>query len=85
MTFREAARRLRQSAAEARAIAAQLEAEHGDLGWAIARDVIAQAATFDRYATVAEKAAADLGEPAVEDLSWIATAAPGELTEVFGR
>lgn len=85
MTFREAARRLRQSAAEARAIAAQLEAEHGELGWAIGRDVIAQAATFDRYAAVADKAADDAGEPSTEDMSWIATAAPGELTEVFGR
>lgn len=85
MTFREAARRLRQSAAEARVIAAQLEAGQGELGWAIGRDVIAQAATFDRYAAVADKAADDIGEPSAEDLAWIATAAPGELVEVFGR
>lgn len=85
MTFREAARRLRQSAAEARAIAARLEAEHGDLGWVLARDVIAQAATLDRYAAVADKAADDTGEPAADDLAWIATAAPGEVMEVFGR
>lgn len=85
MTFREAARRLRQSAAEARAIAAQLEAERGELGWAIGRDVIAQAATFDRYAAVADKAADDMGEPAAEDLAWIAAAAPGELMELYGK
>ncbi len=85
MSFRETARQLRSIADSARTVATRLEIDHGADGWVIGRDVVAIAASIHRYATVADKAADDTGEPAAEDLSWIATAAPGEVMEVFGR
>lgn len=85
MTFREAARQLRTCASEARGVATRLEADHGEDGWAIARDVHSLAWSLERYADVAERTAENAGEPTAEDTAWIATAAPGEITEVYGR
>lgn len=85
MTFRVAARQFRAMANEARDVARRLEADHGTDGWAIARDVNAIAASLDRYATFADQSADRAGEPSIEDVGWIAAAAPGELMELYGK
>jgi hypothetical protein len=85
MTFREAARRLRSMASEAREVARRLEAEQGTDGWALAHDVNALGATIDRYAVFADQFGERAGETSAEEAAWVASAAPGELMELYGK
>ncbi len=83
MTMREAAEALRRSANEAHQVAARLSGGTESERLAIGRDVEALAWSLERYADVADAIANRAGEP--ERDAWIATAAPGELAEMFGR
>lgn len=83
-TLREAARELTRLATDLRDVAGRLDGpavEH----WAAARDIRAVAANIDFRAARAERIGIAAGEPDPEDVSWIAAAAPGELTELYGK
>lgn len=84
MTLREAARQLTRLAQDARDIAARVDGASPER-WAAARDIRAVAANLDHRAVLAERTGVALGEPDPDDLSWLVAAAPGEVTEVFGR
>lgn len=81
MNLREAAVALRRAANEAHQVASRIDDGTSSERLAISRDVEALAWSLERYADVADAIANRAGEPE----SWIAEAAPGELTEVFGR
>lgn len=61
-SLRETGRELVAIAAEAREIAARIDAPIGDR-WAIARDLRMTAFTIERQAAFCEKRGAELGEP----------------------
>lgn len=84
MTLREAARQLTRLAQDARDIAGRVDGPSPDR-WAAARDIRSVAANLDHRAVLAERTGIALGEPDPDDVSWIATAAPGEIVEVMGR
>lgn len=86
MTLREAARRLQAIAGEVRDVAGQLgEPDRGPHCWAAARDLRAVAFDIEHRAAQCERIGREHGEADPDDTSWVATAAPGELQEVFGR
>ena len=84
MTLRESARQLIGIAAQARDVAARVDAPRGDR-WAIARDLRGIAHNLERNASAAERVGIAAGEPDPDDVAWMSTAAPGEISEVMGR
>ena len=84
MTLREAARRLQAIASDIRDVAGRLDGPE-PVRWAAARDLRSTAFNLEAHAVIAERKGIEAGEPDPDDLSWIVTAAPGEITEVMGR
>ncbi len=82
--LREVAVELDRIATEVRDVAARIDGIDPDR-WVLARDLRAIAHNLERNAMTAELAGARAGEPDPGDLSWMASAAPGEIVEVMGR
>jgi hypothetical protein len=84
VTLREAARRLQAIATEVRDVAGRVDGPE-PVRWAAARDLRSTAFNLESHAVIAERKGIEAGEPDPDDLSWLVTAAPGEITEVMGR
>lgn len=84
ITLREVARELTRIATDVRDVAGRVDGPDS-AHFAAARDLRAIAADLDHRAERAERIGHALLEPDPDDLSWIADAAPGEITEVYGR
>lgn len=83
-TLREVARELTRIATELRDVAGRVDGPDSS-HFAAARDIRAVATDLEHRAARAESIGSALLEPDPEDLSWIVGAAPGEITEVYGR
>lgn len=84
MTLRQAARELVRIASDIREVAARVDGVQIER-WAAARDLRMTAISIETRAGIAERAGIAVGEPDPADISWIRSAAPGEVMEVMGR
>lgn len=84
ITLREAACELTRVATEIRDVAGRVDGPNPE-HWAAARDLRAIAESIDFKAAQAERLGLALLEPDPGDLSWLVSAAPGEIVEVMGR
>lgn len=83
-TLRETARRLVAIAADMRDVAGSVDSADYARG-ALAKQLRRIATDLDHQAAIADHVGLRTGEPDPDDTTWIATAAPGELTELYGK